>query len=103
MESTMQEAELLVSGIFRHGAAVHADSRVHHYRGDTTTSTAFSGLAERTERLAAALAGLGIGRDDVAATLACTPAHLAAYFAVPGMGAVLHTLNLRLHDDQPVY
>ncbi|MEW2395637.1 long-chain-fatty-acid--CoA ligase [Streptomyces sp. NPDC046862] len=104
MDSTMQEAELLVSGIFRHGAAVHADSRVHHYRGDTTASTAFSELAERTERLAAALAGLGIGRDDVVATLAWnTPAHLAAYFAVPGVGAVLHTLNLRLHDDQLVY
>ncbi|WP_435219114.1 AMP-binding protein, partial [Streptomyces sp. bgisy034] len=104
MDSTMQEAELLVSGIFRHGAAAHADSRVHHYRGDTTTSTAFSGLAEQTERLAAALAGLGIGRDDVVATLAWnTPAHLTAYFAVPGMGAVLHTLNLRLHDDQLVY
>ena len=104
MDSTMQETELLVSGIFRHGATVHADSRVHRYGADASTSTAFSDLAGQTERLATALAGLGIGRDDVVATLAWnTPAHLAAYFAVPGMGAVLHTLNLRLHDEQLVY
>ncbi|MFJ9565208.1 long-chain-fatty-acid--CoA ligase [Streptomyces fuscichromogenes] len=104
MDSTMQETELLVSGIFRHGATVHADSRVHHYLGGASTSTDFADLAGQTERLAAALTALGIDRDDVVATLAWnTPAHLAAYFAVPGMGAVLHTLNLRLHDEQLVY
>ena len=32
-----------------------------------------------------------------------TPEQLAACFAVPGMGAVLHTLNLRLHDDRLIY
>jgi len=37
------------------------------------------------------------------APCADSPAHLAAYFAVPGMGAVLHTLNLRLHEDQLRY
>ncbi|MGW2291632.1 fatty acid--CoA ligase [Streptomyces phaeochromogenes] len=104
MDSTMQETELLVSGIFRHGATVHPDSRVHHYLGAGSTATAFADLAEQSERLATALTALGIGRDDVVATLAWnTPAHLAAYFAVPGMGAVLHTLNLRLHDEQLVY
>jgi fatty-acyl-CoA synthase len=50
------------------------------------------------------LRGLGVERDDVVATLCWNnPAHLAAYFAVPSMGAVLHTLNLRLSDEQLVY
>ena len=45
-----------------------------------------------------------MGRDDVVATLCWnTAAHLATYFAVPSIGAVLHILNRRLSDDQLAY
>lgn len=104
MDSTMQDVDLLVSDLFRHGLRTHPDSRVFHYRGDDITSQSYTELGESVSRLASGLAALGIGRDDIVATLCWnTPAHLAAYFAIPGMGAVLHTLNLRLHDDQIVY
>ena len=54
--------------------------------------------AERARRLATALAGLGIGDGDRVATLLWNqPEHLELYFALPLMGAVLHTLNPRLH------
>ncbi|SNR92026.1 fatty-acyl-CoA synthase [Haloechinothrix alba] len=44
------------------------------------------------------------GMDGMVATLCWnTPAHLAAYLGVPSMGAILHTLNLRLSDEQLVY
>ena len=51
-------------------------------------------------RLGAALAGLGVKPGDRVATLAwASQAHLEAHLANPSIGAVLHTLNLRLHPD----
>ncbi len=52
---------------------------------------------QRVRRLAAALAGLGVKRGDRVATLAWNEhRHLEVYFAAPCMGAIYHTLNLRL-------
>src|SRR3954470_11621403 len=104
MDSTMQDRNLLVSTILEHGARVHPDATVVHYQGGPASTATFAEVADAAAHLAGALAGLGVGPDDVVATLAWnTPAHLAAYFAVPSMGAVLHTLNLRLSDEQLVY
>lgn len=104
MDSTMQDAELLVSDLLAHGARVHPGARVLHYDPAGTSPRSFAELAAQATRLAGALRGLGVERDDVVATLCWNnPAHLAAYFAVPSMGAVLHTLNLRLSDEQLVY
>ncbi len=61
-------------------------------------------MLERTRRLSAALAGLGVQPGDRVATLAwASQEHLEAYLAVPSIGAVLHTLNLRLHPDDLAY
>ncbi|MBN9739140.1 MULTISPECIES: long-chain fatty acid--CoA ligase [unclassified Pseudonocardia] len=104
MDSTMQQTELLVADLLEHGARVHAEARVVHYDGGPSTDTTFADVADEAARLAGGLRELGVGRDDVVATLSWnTPAHLVAYFAVPAMGAVLHTLNLRLSDDQLIY
>jgi fatty-acyl-CoA synthase len=60
--------------------------------------------ADRTARLAAALAGLGVGKGDRVATLAWNShRHLEIYFAAPLMGAVLHTVNLRLSAQDITY
>jgi fatty-acyl-CoA synthase len=57
--------------------------------------------AHRARRLAAALAKLGIQSGDRVATLMWNqPEHIEAYYAVPLMGAVIHTLNPRLHPDE---
>ena len=57
--------------------------------------------AHRARRLASSLASLGIGDGDPVATLLWNqPEHLELYFAVPLMGAVLHTLNPRLSEDE---
>ncbi|MFF5985962.1 long-chain fatty acid--CoA ligase [Prauserella flavalba] len=104
MDSTMQNTQLGVSDLFEHGRTVHPGARVVHYDGAGTSSLTFAELADQAARLAGALHDLGMRPDDVVATLCWNvPAHLAAYFAVPSMGAVLHTLNLRLSDDQLVY
>ena len=58
----------------------------------------------RVMRLANALEGLGVGKGDRVATFAWNHyRHLELYFAVPCMGAVLHTLNIRLFPDQIAY
>nr|WP_271209692.1 fatty acid--CoA ligase [Rhodococcus wratislaviensis] len=100
----MQDVDLLVSDLFLHGLRTHPDSAVLHYRAGEVRRVSFREFGTAVTSLAAGLRRLGVSEDDVVATLCWnSPAHLAAYFAVPGMGAVLHTLNLRLHDDQIVY
>ncbi|MGA8723604.1 MAG: long-chain fatty acid--CoA ligase [Acidimicrobiales bacterium] len=103
MLSTMQDGPLLVSGILRHGQQVYGDSVVITVTAPTGDGieTGFGEVAERAERLANALSSLGIGDSDRVGTfLWNNQTHLEAYFAVPGMGAVLHTLNLRLPPEQ---
>ena len=106
MLSTMQDAPLLVSGILRHGQNIYGDSRVITVTGSAGESTAatFTEVAERSERLAKALGRLGVGDSDRVGTfLWNNQSHLEAYLGIPAMGAVLHTLNLRLFHEQLAY
>jgi fatty-acyl-CoA synthase len=105
MLSTIQDFPLTTTMIFRHGRTVHGrTARVVTYEGGPFREASFAEVAERVERLAAGLARLGIEHGDRVATFAWnTQEHLEAYLAVPGSGAVLHTLNVRLFPDQLTY
>ncbi|MFI5627738.1 long-chain fatty acid--CoA ligase [Nocardioides sp. NPDC051685] len=104
MHATMQHHPLGIADLFEHGERIHADATVTDYQDGALVHRTFAEVADESRRLATALAALGIGRGDVVATLCWnTSHHIAAYFAVPGMGAVLHTLNLRLHASQLSY
>ena len=104
MLGTMQEYPLTVSSLFRHGRQVYGASRVVTLEEKGTRSKTFAEVAERAERLAAALRQLGIGPGDRVGTFCWnTQEHLEAYLAVPSMGAVLHTLNIRLFPEQLAY
>jgi len=104
MKSTMQDFPLNIGAIFQHGRSVHSRSQVVTCEGTSSRRATFAAVAERAERLAAALHRLDIKPDDRVATFAWnTQEHLEAYFAIPLMGAVLHTLNLRLFPDQLEY
>ena len=102
--STMQDAQLTITSLLRHGSTVYADSTVRTFEGDSVREATYAEVGARASRLAGALAGLGIGPGDRVGTfLWNTQEHLEAYLAVPSMGAVLHTLNLRLFPEQLSY
>src|SRR5439155_10787764 len=106
MHSTMMDFPLTVTSILRHGASVYGDSEVLTFEGegDACRRATYRQVAARCEQLAAALTRLGVGRGDRVATFGWnTQEHLEAYLAVPSMGAVLHTLNIRLFPEQVVY
>ncbi len=104
MRSTMQEVPLLISHILRHGQEVHGESEVVTVMADGYRSATFAEVGAQAERLAKALGRLGVGEGDRVGTF--TPnnqEHLVAYLGVPSMGAVLHTLNIRLFPEQLSY
>ncbi|WP_338426928.1 long-chain-fatty-acid--CoA ligase [Sphingopyxis kveilinensis] len=101
MDATMMHEPLGTATIFAHGEHIHASSRIGLFNGEQVTWRSYAATAERARRLAAALRAAGVGTNTRVATLSWNDfAHFEAYLAVPAMGAVLHTLNLRLHPDQ---
>src|ERR1700728_2823721 len=104
MLSTMQDAPLLISGILLHGQQVFGTSEVVSESPEGAKTVTFTETAENAERLAKALKKLGVSDSDRVGTFCWNDqAHLEAYLAVPSMGAVLHTLNIRLFPEQLSY
>ncbi|MFX3627781.1 MAG: long-chain fatty acid--CoA ligase [Ectobacillus sp.] len=61
-------------------------------------------IAKRTRKLASALNRMGVQKGDMIGTLAWNHhRHLEAYFAIPSVGAILHTVNLRLSEQHISY
>ncbi|MFD0374934.1 long-chain fatty acid--CoA ligase [Streptomyces sp. NPDC127112] len=106
MLSTMQDVPLLISRILAHGSTIHGDSQVTTWTGEAEPHRrSFAEIGVRAARLAHALRdALGVQQDERVATLMWNNSeHVEAYFAIPSMGAVLHTLNLRLPAEQLVF
>lgn len=104
MKSTMMDHPLSTQMIFDRGERLFGSSRVVSFDGTATHTRSFAETAARARQLAGALAALGLPTGEPVATYCWnSPAHLEAYLAVPAMGAVLHTLNVRLPADQIRY
>ncbi|MFJ2645934.1 long-chain fatty acid--CoA ligase [Streptomyces sp. NPDC087420] len=106
MLSTMQDVPLTVTRILRHGMTIHGKSQVTTWTGeDEPQRRSFADVGVRATQLANALRdGLGVTDDERVATLMWNNAeHVEAYLAIPSMGAILHTLNLRLPPEQLVW
>ncbi|MGA5315739.1 long-chain fatty acid--CoA ligase [Streptomyces pseudogriseolus] len=101
--STMQDVPLLISRILTHGSTIHGTSQVITWTGEGAPQRrSYAEIGARAAQLAHALRDdLGVDGDERVATLMWNNAeHVEAYFAIPAMGAVLHTLNLRLPAEQ---
>jgi fatty-acyl-CoA synthase len=105
MNGQMMQMPLLVSSLLVHAERHHPEQEVVSRRveGDIHRET-FAELAARARRVANAIKGLGVEMSERIATLAWNGyRHMELYYGVSGSGAVLHTLNPRLHPDQVVW
>jgi fatty-acyl-CoA synthase len=97
----MMDVPLTIGAIMRHGTTVHRDAEVVTWTGGEPRRATFGEVGRRAAQLAGALRELGVTSDQRVATFQWNnQEHLEAYLAVPSMGAVLHTLNIRLGPDQ---
>lgn len=98
LPALMQRTPLTIGLIFERLRTIYADGRLHDPAGTTT----YAAFADRVLRLARALTDeLGVQPGDRVASFATnTVRHLELYYAVPLVGAVLHTVNIRLFDEQ---
>src|SRR6202012_2146371 len=104
VRSTMMDVPLTVTSIMRYGTTVFARKEVVTNTGDGVRRRTYAETARRCARLAHALQRLGVDGDQRVATFMWNNAeHLEAYLAIPAMGAVLHTLNIRLAPAQVGY
>jgi fatty-acyl-CoA synthase len=102
VRSTMMDVPLTVTAIMRHGTTAYASSEVVTLTAEGSRRQTYGATGARAAKLANALRSLGVDGDQRVATLMWNNAeHLEAYLAIPSMGAVLHTLNLRL-DPQVI-
>src|SRR5215813_9320998 len=96
----MMDVPLTVTAIMRHGTTAYADAEVVSATSTGSRRQTFAETGVRAAKLANALRSLGVDGDQRVATLMWNNAeHLEAYLAIPSMGAVLHTLNLRLDPE----
>ena len=104
MRSTMMDVPLTVAALMRYGASAYGDHEVVTATADGPRRQSFARTGTGAARLAGALRALGVDADQRVATLMWNNAeHLEAYLAIPAMGAVLHTLNLRLDPEHIAY
>jgi acyl-CoA synthetase (AMP-forming)/AMP-acid ligase II len=105
MQALMMDRALTLPSILEYAAQYHphrqvvdrtVEGPIHRY--------GYAEALKRTKRMANALVAMGVQPGDRVATLAwSTHRHFELYFAVTGIGAVLHTINPRLHSDQIVW
>jgi fatty-acyl-CoA synthase len=104
MQGLMMDWQLTLTHVLERARRVFRDQQIGSRHPAGVHRYCLGDMARRVDRLAGALAGLGVRRGDRIGTLGWNShRHLEAYYAVPCMGAVLHTLNLRLHPDQLAY
>ena len=105
MQGLMMDYPLTLLTILRRAEALFGPREIVTRLPDKTFHRyTYRDFTERARRLAVALQDLGVGRGDRVATLMWNQyQHLEAYFGIPAAGAVLHTLNLRLHPSELAY
>ncbi|MEI5676818.1 MULTISPECIES: 3-(methylthio)propionyl-CoA ligase [unclassified Mesorhizobium] len=105
MLGLMQDRPLLISTLVEHAARYHAGVEIVSKTCEGPEHrTNYAGIRSRAAKLAKALVRLGVKPGDRVATLAWnTHRHMELYFAVSGLGAVLHTVNPRLFPEQIDY
>lgn len=101
----MQDWSLRVTHLIDHAARENGSREIVTRWGDGTIErTNWAGVAHDARRLAQAFAAMGLKPQDRVATFAMNHhRHLAAWYGAIGFGGVIHTINIRLFDEQLIY
>jgi fatty-acyl-CoA synthase len=101
MQGLMQDVPLTLQMVLERAGTLYGSKVIATKTADGVSTTTYADLVDRIGRLAAALQDLDISPGDRVGTFGWnSQRHTELYLAVPCMGAVLHTLNIRLHPDQ---
>jgi len=101
IDATMMREPLGTAMILRRGQRLFATSRVQTYNGTDLREASYATVAHNAARLATGLRALGLQQGDRVGTFCWnSQEHLETYLAVPAMGCVLHTVNVRLFPEQ---
>jgi len=104
MKGLMQEHPLNIPMLARHAERLHGSRTVATKTDAGMDLTTYGEVVARARRLITALRKLGVKADDRVATFCWNHSrHLETWIAVPGMGAIVHTLNIRLFPDDVAY
>jgi fatty-acyl-CoA synthase len=105
MDGLMMDYPLTITAMLRRTESMFGFKEIVSRRADRSVERSTYRVAlGRARRLASALQRLGVARGDRVATLCWNHLrHLEAYYGVPCSGAVVHTLNIRLHIDELAY
>ena len=100
----MMNTPLVLRHLFEYAQTYYPKKQIISRTQEGLFRYTYAEFGHRTRRLSAALAQLGVQPGDKVGTFAWNDhRHLEAYFAIPCMGAVLHTINIRLAPDQIAY
>src|SRR4051795_6607654 len=104
MDGLMMDRPLLIRDIAERVERIFPDREIVSVTQDGVERSTYAEVVERARRLASSLERLGVKRGDRVATFGWNSRrHLELYLAVPSMGAVLHTLNIRLFEEDLQY
>lgn len=104
MQSTMMHMPMTVQMILEHGRNVFPESQVGTFNGTKMVYSSYRDIADNSARLAAGLISLGVKQGDRVATFSWNnTAHMESYLGIPSMGAIIHTVNIRLSPEHIAY
>jgi fatty-acyl-CoA synthase len=104
LPSTMSDLPLSIHTIFEHAIKSHPRKEIVARDGAEVRRFTYAEFGKRVAKLANALRTLGVQPGDRVASFAWNGhRHLELYYAVPMIGAVLHTVNIRLFPDQAAF
>ncbi|MEM8563328.1 MAG: long-chain fatty acid--CoA ligase [Pseudomonadota bacterium] len=104
MHSTMMHTPMTVQVIMQYGARVFPNSTIGIFDGEVVQHSTYAEVATDASRLANALKSLGVASGDRVGTFSWNNrAHMKAYLAIPSMGAIMHTVNIRLATEEIAY
>jgi fatty-acyl-CoA synthase len=104
MDGLMMDRPLLIRDIAERVERIFPDREVVSRTHDGIERSSYGEVVNRARRIASSLRKLGVEPGDRVATFGWNSRrHLELYLAVPSMGAVLHTLNIRLFEEDLRY